>query len=1038
LHEDQVSRVLEQYNVRLLNDPTQMGILTGREQLRRNRRILQVQFAEGMRWIPENQLEKVHNLRLSPLDMLESKKLGRPVDLRRTLTHVKLSGRLADVIYSMEATNTDFYAYQFKPVVKILESPSNGILIADEVGLGKTIEAGLIWTELRSRFDMRRLLVLCPAALREKWCRELSSKIGVHAQICDANETLNILRDEDMQSRGFAIVTSMQGLRPPRGWEEEDTNRPTIKLASFLRTMESEDRLIDLLVIDEAHHLRNSKTQTNELGQLFKNVSEYTSLLTATPIHNRNEDLFSLLRLLDPDTFTRSDDFTQILEANAPLVQARDLVLGPNYNAEELLELLQKARSHPLLKSSRQLSMIEEIDLVSKHLKRRDLRSRLAYRLETVNLLAHVVTRTRKRDVKELRVVREPIPEFVELNPVEEKFYNLVTDVVVDYALQRLANERFLLAQPQRQMTSSMAASLRSWQKRLIELEETKENSEGIDDDKKRNTIGPLVTEIVIRSRNYVDLDQLIKVDTKYYRLKDILSNFLREHPNEKVVVFSAFRATLDYLAERLNEDGMSCIQLKGGQRETKDDIINRFSQPDGPSVLLSSEVGGEGVDLQFSRVVINYDLPWNPMRLEQRIGRIDRLGQNAEKVLIWNILYANTIDARIYNRLYDKLDLCRTALGDFEAILGDVIRKLEIDLLSGRLSVSQQEHRIDQTAQALENRRLEEYKLEQDAASLVAYGDYILNQVQAARELHRWISGEDIQRYVIDYLRLHYAGCELRKVEQNPPLYELELSDKAKFDLAEFIKEHRLSNSTKLNLAPRPIRCRFDNRVVGPFKRSEEVISQFHPLVRMISARIKESDEQLTPAVALKLNSAAIEAPVQPGTYILAAALWSFRGLQDTEKLAYASTLLDRPKVNIEPDDAEMLAVSAVAHGEDWLEARNVVDLDLAYHVANEYLFGKLDEEYEVLAEELRARNEDRADIQLQTLEQHMQRQTEKLEETIEKHRLAQRDSLLKATEGRIRALKSRVEQQRLRIESRREVRSETKEIAIAIIQVK
>ena len=148
--------------VRLVNDPIQVGMLTGREQMRRKRRMLQVQFADVMRWVPESQLEYVQDYRLSPLDMLETKKLGRPEDLRRTLTHVKLSGRLADVIYSMEATNTDFYAYQFKPVVKVLESPSNGILIADEVGLGKTIEAGLIWTELRSRFDMRRLLVLCP------------------------------------------------------------------------------------------------------------------------------------------------------------------------------------------------------------------------------------------------------------------------------------------------------------------------------------------------------------------------------------------------------------------------------------------------------------------------------------------------------------------------------------------------------------------------------------------------------------------------------------------------------------------------------------------------------------------------------------------------------------------------------------------------------------------------------------------------------------------------------------------------------------
>ncbi len=772
---------------------------------------------------------------------------------------------------------------------------------------------------------------------------------------------------------------------------------------------------------------------------MCKNVSEYSIFLTATPIHNRNEDLFSLLRLLDPDTFARPEVFAQILEANAPLVRARDLVLGPNLDVEEFREQLQTARCHALLQSNRQLSMIEESDLTPERLKRRDIRSRLAYRLETVNLLAHVVTRTRKRDVKEWRVLRDPIPEFVDLEPVEEKFYSLVTKVVVEYALQRRANERFLLAQPQRQMTSSMAASLRSWQKKLIELEEAEETGEAEEDEHRRIAIGPLVKEIVLRSRDYVELDRLIETDTKYRRLKAILTNFLREHPQEKVVVFSAFHATIDYLADRLKADGVSCIQLKGGQRETKDEIITRFSQPDGPSALLSSEVGGEGVDLQFSRVVINYDLPWNPMRIEQRIGRIDRLGQEAEKVLIWNILYANTIDARIYQRLYEKLDLCRIALGDFEAILGDEIRRLEIDLLSGHLSAEQQERRIDQTAQALENLRIEEQRLEQDAANLIAYGDYILNQVQAARELHRWISGDDIQRYVFDHLRLHYPGCELRQTDPGSPVFEVELSYRAKVDLTEFISRHRLSFSTRLTSASsRPVRCRFENRATGITSRFEEVISQFHPLVRMVSARIAESDDQLTPAVALTLSRAAVETLICPGTYVMAAALWSFRGLQDMERLAYAATSLNRGNELLEPEDAERLAVAAVANGEDWIEARNVVDLERAYQIANDVLLSNLDEEYEAFAWELKARNEDRADIQLRTLEQHLRQQIAKLEEILQKHRVSGRESLMRATEGRIRALQNRVEQQRLRIESRREVRSEAREIAIAVIKVK
>ncbi len=1025
--------------VRLINDPTRVGVLTGRELLRRNRKLLQVQFSDGIRWVPEKQIEVVGDLRLSPLDMLESEKLGRPSDLRRTLTHVKLSGRLADVIYSMEATNTDFYAYQFKPVVKILESPSNGILIADEVGLGKTIEAGLIWTELRSRFDMRRLMIICPAALREKWKRELSTKIGVSAQICNANEVLETVQSSSNQDKGFALIAGLQSLRPPLGWEHHSHKRASAQLARFLRSMENEERLVDLLVIDEAHHLRNPETQTNELGELFKAVSDYTVLLTATPLHNRNEDLFSLLQVLDPDTFTRTDVFSQILYANQPLVKARDLILGHNPDVDIIRDLLQSAKSHQILKSNRQLTMIEENDLVPEKFQNRNHRSRLAYKLETVNLLAHTVTRTRKSDVKEWRVVREPVPEFVDLNPVEEKFYELVTDVVVEYARKLEANERFLLAQPQRQMTSSMAASLRLWQRRLLELEELELSGESEDDNAKKRKIGPLVTEIVLRSRDYVELSELIKSDTKYKRLKKNLIFYLRDYPDEKVVLFSAFHATLDYLAERFEKDGITYILLKGGQRETKDDTIKHFSDPDGPSVLLSSEVGGEGVDLQFSRLVINYDLPWNPMRLEQRIGRVDRLGQKAEKVLIWNIFYANTIDSRIYERLYDKLDLCRKALGDFDSILGDAIRQLEIDLLSGDLTPKQQEMRIDQTAQALENKKLTEQNLELDAANLIAYGDYILNQVNAAREFNRWISGNDIHRYITDYMRLNYPGCDFRQIEVDSLVYDIELSDTAKYDLSEYIREHRLPMNTMLTLATRrSVRCRFENRVVGSdLSGKEEVISQFHPLVRMVSHKIANSDEQITPAVALSLARTNLNIPIKPGIYLIAVSLWSFYGLQDTEKLAYAAVSINNVNKFLSTDIAERLAQAAVVEGEDWLEAGNKVDLNQIYEIANDILYGNLDYEFEKMDEEIRARNHDRADIQSETLDQHLYKQMTKLEEILQKHIDMGRDPLVKATKGRIRALEKRVEQQRLGIEKRREVRSESQEIAIAILNI-
>jgi len=1022
----------------LVSDPTRIGVLTGREQMRRNRRLLQVQFPDTLNWIPESQIQFLSE-RLSPLDMLESKRLGRPIDLRRTLTHVKLSGRLADVIYSMEATNTDFYAYQFKPVIKILESPSNGILIADEVGLGKTIEAGLIWTELRSRFDMRRLVVLCPAALREKWRRELSTKIGVTAHICDARQTLDWLQDPEAGARGFAIVASIQGLRPVKEWEDERSKRATAELARFLQSMESEDHLLDLLVIDEAHHLRNSETQNNELGRLFRKVSAYTTLLTATPIHNRNDDLFALLQILDPDTFTRQDVLSQVLSANAPLVKARDLVLTPNFDIQQLRALIEEARSHPLLSSNRQLSMVEESELNETLLEVREARSRLAYRLETVNLLAHVVTRTRKRDVNEWRVIREPIPEFADLAPIEERFYQLVTEVVIKYASERNANERFLLAQPQRQMSSSMAAALRCWQRRLIELEETEATGDDEVDDQTRTSLGPLATEIVSRSHNYVELNLLIEADTKYRRFREVVRSYLSDFPTEKIVVFSTFRATLEYLSERLTQDGVSSITLMGGQSLPKDDIITQFRNPSGPCVLLSSEVGGEGVDLQFSRVVINYDLPWNPMRLEQRIGRVDRLGQGADRVFIWNMLLANTIDARIYQRLFEKLELCQTALGDFEAILGDEIRRLESDLLSAALTPEQQERRIDQTAQALENLRQEERRLEQEATHLVAYGDYILNQVQAARELNRWVDGNDLRRYVLDYLRLHYPGCDLHQIEPDSLSYDISLSEMAKFDLTEFIRSNRLSTVTRLITASSgPVRCHFDNRVTQSTRRAEEIVSQFHPLVRMISSHIKQHDEQLTPAVALSMSVSDVGAIVVPGVYVLAAALWTFRGLQDIEKLSYAASPLGCHDDYLDPEDAEKLAMLACEKGADWLDARNEVDLDAIYDVANESLFDRLDDQYEEFKRSLNAKNHDRADIQLRTLEQHLDQQVGILKQIRDKHSRLGRESLAKATEGRILALNNRVKQRRMKIESGRSMRAQSQEIALAVIMVK
>ena len=202
---------------------------------------------------------------LDALSEIEGGRFQGPESLRRNLLHEKLHGRLSDVMYSMETSDINFLPYQFKPILKLLESPTNSLLIADEVGLGKTIEAGLIWTELKAREGARTLLVVCPPHLVTKWRSELKRRFGVDAQDADASvvsEKLDEARRN--QTSGFALVATYHGLRPPKGWEDEN-NGPASQLARKLSEWSAaEEPFLDLLIMDEAAIMRNEPSQTSK------------------------------------------------------------------------------------------------------------------------------------------------------------------------------------------------------------------------------------------------------------------------------------------------------------------------------------------------------------------------------------------------------------------------------------------------------------------------------------------------------------------------------------------------------------------------------------------------------------------------------------------------------------------------------------------------------------------------------------------------------------------------------------------------------
>ena len=1024
--------------VRLINDPGRVGVFTGRKTALGGRAYVQVAFSDQTMQVPLDQVELVEDEGQSPIDLLRRGRLARPSDLYRTLTHIRLGGRLANFIYSLDTTDTDFYAYQFKPVLKLLQSSTTGILVADEVGLGKTIEAGLVWTELRSRFDLQRLLVICPAMLRDKWKRELQRRFGVTARICGAEELLETLAGvRSGETRDYALVASLQGLRPPANWDESEVSGPRGQLARLLSDSAQESPLIDLLIVDEAHYLKNPETRTFELGSLLRRSAQFAVLLSATPVHLHSDDLFHLLRIVDEDMFNQRDVFEFIRQANERLVTVRDLVLAGTVDHSSLRQELTAILTHPLLKGNRQLEqLLEAIDGLG-DLQQPRVRVDIASRLEAANLFGFAVTRTRRREVKEWRAVREAVTLAVQMNEVERQFYQRVTDTVRAYCTRQNQAEGFLLVMPQRQASSSMAAAMWAWSQGDSSITEALYEELGIElPEAEVGSLGPLVSEIRAKVSDLADLSELTRHDTKYATLRDRLTAFLREKPQEKVVLFSSFRSTLRYLQQRLRQDGVSCALLLGGSSDQQETLDN-FARPDGPSVLLSSEVGSEGIDLQFAWVLVNYDLPWNPMKVEQRIGRLDRLGQQSLRVSIWNLVHADTIDERIYNRLLMRLGIFERTLGGLEVVLGERINALTRDLMQQQLTPAQESARIDQTAVALENVRQHEELLEREAASLVAYGDYILQQVEAARTLSRRVKSEDTQRYVLDFLSAQYPGCRALRDPIDPAVVSLDLSPAAKNDLAEFLRQRRAGVITALTRNdPAPARCRFDDRVKVAKKPGEEIVNQFHPLVRFAVQQAESSGAIRYPAVAARLLLTRLPMPVPSGDYWVAVTRWTFEALRVSEQLWFAVKHADTG-ATLSDDDAERFVMAVAESGDDWNLSPEDVDIGAAAAAIEQELLVRAWDAFRTHESTVKAQNEDRADAQMRSLDTHLKHQRAKYEELRSRHLARGNPGLARAQEVNLERLVARIDRERLAIDTKRQVRSRMNEICVGVVRV-
>ncbi|MDF2038587.1 SNF2-related protein [Cytobacillus oceanisediminis] len=458
--------------------------------------------------------------------------------------------------------------HQLEVAKQVVESMNGKAILADEVGLGKTIEAGLILKEYMIRGLVKKVLILVPASLVSQWAMELNSKFFIPAVA---------QRKSYVWEQCDVVVSSIDTAK-------RNPHRDIIYSLDY-----------DLIIIDEAHKLKNNKTKNYEFVQNLK--KKFCLLLTATPIQNRISEIFNLVSLLKPGHLGNESAFYE------------------NYK-----------------KDSRSLND-------DAHLK------------ELVN---KVMIRNRRADtgIEWTKRHVETIP--IEFSQAERELYEAVTELRGEG--DWISSSQFSVMTLQREACSSREAVYFTLQNMLKRQEQPSIAFQ--------EQIQCLIKKV-----------EAVQQNSKAQKALELIQTI-----NDKVIIFTEYRATQMYLQWFLKQYGITSVPFRGGFKRGKKDWMRELFQKNA-QVLIATEAGGEGINLQFCNHIINFDLPWNPMRLEQRIGRIHRLGQEKD-VMIYNFATKDTVEEHVMKLLYEKIHLFEKVIGD----LDDILTKLEFGSIDDHL----------------------------------------------------------------------------------------------------------------------------------------------------------------------------------------------------------------------------------------------------------------------------------------------------------------------------------------------------------------
>jgi len=591
--------------------------------------------------------------------------------------------------------------FQLVPLARAMRMPRVSLLLADDVGLGKTIEAGLILAELVRKRRIRRVLIITPASLRTQWQQEMEDKFSLGFDIVDKAATHKLQKDMGLDANPWRalprIITSYHYLRQPDVLEQFIAN------CRSTQAHQGAQLPWDLLIVDEAHNLMPSNFgEDSDLAQMLRLLTpwfEHRLFLTATP-HNGHTRCFSgLLEQLDPVRFTRTPAFTDkerqmigdvLIRRLKSEINAQDKDAGrPPRFATRYLEPL------PLFLPKAEKDLAAAVRAFCAGLKRRIIAAP-----EARMVLNFAIEVLRKR------LLSSPM-------------------TFADSWLRFKAG----LAEQQGTQSSEVLAAQRATQ-------------EDIDDDQERESrslhavrvvgawmhpyLGALAEEVdaVDAALRALKLDQLPvvsaipSVDSRFDRLKDLVGQRLRNadtwNRDERLIVFTEYKTTLDYLVRRLERefgaDTGAVIQLFGGMSDDERERIKlAFNDPASPvQILVATDAASEGLNLQHTaRLLMHYEIPWNPSRLEQRNGRVDRHGQSRD-VTIYHFASDDDADLNFVARVLEKVNDIREDLGSVGELFDAAFQRRMIELSEDKDVLSELDLEINTRQRASNDARVQ------------------------------------------------------------------------------------------------------------------------------------------------------------------------------------------------------------------------------------------------------------------------------------------------------------------------------------------